>query len=151
MIHTWCFNADNDVVQTSVESRGVDLQGAGYDVRSRFARGGISAAADTVVCFGLTADSTEAERAELIAIILNVTATMHHIFRCIHNIRRIDQWKIGAWVRDKLKKRRRRRASRTIPESVFYCLKVPWHENLPLWGFLTLIWGPLVCLSSPSG
>ena len=60
--------ADIDVVQTSVESRGVGLQGAGYDVRSKFARGGISAAADTVVCFGLTADSTEAERAELISI-----------------------------------------------------------------------------------
>ena len=79
------------VVQTSAESRGVGLQRAGLDVWSKFARGGISAAADTVVCFGLTVDSTEAERAELIAIILNVTATMHHIFRCIHNIRSIDQ------------------------------------------------------------
>ena len=32
-----------------------------------------------------------AERAELIAIILNVAATMHHIFRCILNIRSIDE------------------------------------------------------------
>ena len=32
------------------------------------------------VCFGLTADSMEAERAELIVIILNVDATMYHIF-----------------------------------------------------------------------
>ena len=33
----------------------------------------------------------EAERAELIATILNVAATMHHIFCCIHNIRSIDE------------------------------------------------------------
>ena len=44
-----------------------------------------------VICFGLTADSMEAERAQLIAIILNVVATMHHIFLCIHNIRSIDE------------------------------------------------------------
>ena len=56
------------------------MQRAGLDAWSKFARGGISAATDTIVCFGLTADSTEAERAELIAIILNVTATMHHIY-----------------------------------------------------------------------
>jgi len=66
------------------------LQGAGYDVGSKFARGRISAAAVTVVGFGLTTDSTKAEQAELIAIILNVAATMHHIFSFIHNIRSID-------------------------------------------------------------
>ena len=59
------------------------LKGVGYDVGSKFTRGGISAAAVTVVCFGLTTDKMEAERAELIAIISNVAATMHHIFRCI--------------------------------------------------------------------
>ena len=66
------------------------MQGAVYDVGSNFARGGISTAAVTVACLGLTADSTEAEGAELIAILFNVAATMHHIFRCIHNIQSID-------------------------------------------------------------
>ena len=36
------------------------------------------------VCFGLTADSAQAKRAEL-AIMLNVAAAMHR-FRCNHNI-----------------------------------------------------------------
>jgi len=67
------------------------MQGAVYDVGSKFVRGGISAAVVPVVCFGFTADGMEAERAELTAIILNVAATMHHIFRCIHNIRSIDR------------------------------------------------------------
>ena len=66
------------------------MHGARYDIGSKFARGRRGAAAVTLVCFGLTTDSIEAERAELIAIILNVAATMHHIFRCIHNIRSID-------------------------------------------------------------
>ena len=73
-----------NVIQTSVESTGG--QGGGLargDVGSKFARGGMSAAAVIVVCFGLTADSTEVEGAELTAIILNVAATMHQIFRCI--------------------------------------------------------------------
>ena len=43
------------------------MQGAVYDIGSKFARGGISVAAVTVICFGLTTDSMEAERAELIA------------------------------------------------------------------------------------
>ena len=47
------------------------LQGTGYDIGSNFARGGISAAV-VPVCFGLTTDSMEAERVELI---LNVAAT----------------------------------------------------------------------------
>ena len=38
---------------------------------------------------------TGAQRAQLITIILNVAAAMHHIFRCIHNIR-IDRLEIGA-------------------------------------------------------
>ena len=63
------------------------LQGAGYDVGSKFARGGISVVA--VVCFDLTIDKREAELAELIAIILNVAEIMHHIFRCIPKIRSI--------------------------------------------------------------
>ena len=67
----------------------------------KFARCRISTAAVILVCFGLTADSTQAERAELIVIILNVAAAINHIFRCIHNIH-IDRWKIGAWVRDKI-------------------------------------------------
>ena len=66
------------------------LQGAGYDVGSKFARGGISVVAVTVVCFDLTIDKREAELAELIAIILNVAEIMHHIFRCIPKIRSID-------------------------------------------------------------
>ena len=53
------------------------MQGVGYDVGSKFVRGGTSVAAVTVVCFGLTADGMEAERAERIAFILNVAATMH--------------------------------------------------------------------------
>ena len=80
-------------MQTSVESTGVEgvgLQATGYDLGSKFARGGISAAAVTVVCFGLTTDSMDAEWAEFIVMILNVAATMHHIFRSIHNIRNID-------------------------------------------------------------
>ena len=55
------------------------MHGAGYDVGCRFARGGIG-------LFWFDPDGTVAERAELIAIILNVSAAMH-IFRCIHNIR----------------------------------------------------------------
>ena len=62
------------------------LQGEGYDVGSKFARGRISLSTVTLACFGLTTDSMEGERAEHIAIILNVAATMHHIFSCIHNI-----------------------------------------------------------------
>jgi hypothetical protein len=54
----------------------------GYDVGSKLSRGRCHS-----LCFGLTADSTEAERAKLIAIILNVAAVMHYIFRCIRNIR----------------------------------------------------------------
>ena len=49
------------------------MQGARYDVGFKFTRGWISAAAVT--------DKMEAERAELIAIILNVAQMMHHIFR----------------------------------------------------------------------
>ena len=67
------------------------LQGAGYDVGFKFARGGISVATVTVVCFDLTINKMEADRAELIAIILNVAKMMHHIFRSIHNIRSIDR------------------------------------------------------------
>ena len=67
------------------------MEGAGYDVGFQFARGKISAAAVILACFGLTTESTEAERAELILIILNVAATIHHIFRCIHSIRRINE------------------------------------------------------------
>ena len=40
---------------------------------------------------GLTTDSMEAERADLITIILNVAATMHRILRCIQNIQSIDE------------------------------------------------------------
>ena len=69
---------------------GVGLQGAGYDVWSKFASGGISLAVGAVECFDLTIDKTEAERAELIAINLNVAKIMHHIFRCNHKIRSID-------------------------------------------------------------
>jgi hypothetical protein len=58
------------------------LQGTGYDVGSKFARGGISLAAVSVV--RLTVDKMEAEWAELIAIILNVAKMMQHIFRCIN-------------------------------------------------------------------
>ena len=58
----------------------VGLQGAGYDVGSKLARGGIIVAAVTVVSFGLTTDKMEAERAELIAMILNVARMMQHIF-----------------------------------------------------------------------
>ena len=50
--------------------RGVGLQGAGYDVGFKFARGGISVAAVNIVCFGLTSDKMEAERTELITIIM---------------------------------------------------------------------------------
>ena len=57
------------------------LQGAEYDVGPKFTRGRLSAAAVTLVYFGLTTDKTEAEWAELIVIILNVAAVMHHIFR----------------------------------------------------------------------
>ena len=61
------------------------MQWAGFE-GLKFARGGISAASVTVVCFGLTTDSMEVERAELMAIFLNVAAKMHHIFRCIRKI-----------------------------------------------------------------
>ena len=37
----------------------------------------------TLVCFGLTTDSTEEERATLIAIILHVAAAMHHIHQIL--------------------------------------------------------------------
>ena len=57
------------------------MQGAEYDVGPKFTRGRLSAAAVTLVYFGLTTDKTEAEWAELIVIILNVAAVMHHIFR----------------------------------------------------------------------
>ena len=70
------------------------MQRAGYDLGSRFARGKIIAAAVTsLFCFDHRqhGDSMEAERAELIAINLNVAATMHHIFRYINNIRSIDE------------------------------------------------------------
>ena len=58
---------------------------------SKSARGGISAAAVTVDCFGLTTDSMKAERAELITIILNVAETRQHIFRCIQCIWSVDE------------------------------------------------------------
>ena len=61
------------------------MQWAGFE-GLKFARGGISAASVTVVCFGLTTDSMEVERAELMANFLNVAAKMHHIFRCIRKI-----------------------------------------------------------------
>ena len=76
----------SDISRINRGFRGSGIQGAGYDVGSRFASGRISTAPVTQVCFGLTADSTEAERAELIEINLNVAAVMHHIFCCIHNI-----------------------------------------------------------------
>ena len=83
--------ADIGVAQAAVESPaglvGWACKGAGYDVGSRLARGGIRMAPVTQVCNGLTSDSTAAEWAELIAIILDVSAAMHHIFHCIHNIR----------------------------------------------------------------
>ena len=65
------------------------LQGAEYDKGATFARAGISVAAVTVVF--LTVGKMEAEREELIAIILNVAKMMHYIFRCIHKIGSIDQ------------------------------------------------------------
>ena len=69
------------------------MQGAGYYVESKFTSSRIlsriSVAAVTGVCFGLTTESIEAERAELI--IFNVAATLHHVFRCIHKIQSIDQ------------------------------------------------------------
>ena len=40
------------------------LQGAGYDVGSKFARAGIRMAAVILVCLGLTANRTEAEQAD---------------------------------------------------------------------------------------
>ena len=67
VIHTWCF-------------------WAGYDIGYNFARGGISVAAVTVVCFGLITDKMKAERAEPITIFLNFAKMMHHIFRCSHKI-----------------------------------------------------------------
>ena len=74
-IHTSCFLCGHRCrldISRIKGFRGVGLQGAGRDVGSKFARGGISVAAVTVVCFDLTMDKMEAERAELIAIILNV-------------------------------------------------------------------------------
>ena len=95
-IHTWCFICGHwfhsDVSKINGGLRGVGLQGTEYNVGSKFARGGISAAAVTLVCFGLTTDSIEAERAEVIVFNLDVAAMMHHIFRCIHHIRSIDRW-----------------------------------------------------------
>ena len=59
LIHA--FNADMDVVQTSVKSTGGlggwACKGRGYDVGSRFAGGGIRTATVTQVSFGLAADS----------------------------------------------------------------------------------------------
>ena len=104
LIHTWCLicghQCRSDISRIKQGFRGVGLQGAGYDVGSNFAGGGIRAAGVTLAFFGLTEDSTETEQAELITIILSVAATMHHIFRCIHNIQSINRWMIGAWVRD---------------------------------------------------
>ena len=77
----WCHL---DLSRVNGGFRGVGMQGVGYDMGSKFARGGISVAAVTVVCYNLTIGKMEAERAELIAIILNVAEVMHHIFRCIH-------------------------------------------------------------------
>ena len=68
--------------------------------------GGIWRSASIRVCYDLTADGTEAERTQLITIILNVAAVMHLIFRCIHNIR-IDRWQIGVWVGDKRKEKKK--------------------------------------------
>ena len=48
------------------------MQGAGYELGSKLARGAISVLAFAVVCLDSTIDKMEAERAELIAIILNV-------------------------------------------------------------------------------
>ena len=45
------------------------MQGVEYDVGSKFVRGGISVAAVTGVCFDLTIDKMDAERAELMTII----------------------------------------------------------------------------------
>ena len=67
--------ADIGVAQSSVEIPS-GLGGRAYKGRD----------VDGPCHYGLTADSTEAERPELITIILNVAAAMHHIFRCIHNI-----------------------------------------------------------------
>ena len=44
------------------------MQGAGYDVGSKFARGRIRVAAVTVVCFDLTIDKMEAELLSVIII-----------------------------------------------------------------------------------
>ena len=53
-----------------------------HDAGSKFVRGGISVASVTVVCFDLTIDKMEAERAELIAIILNV-AKLYILCNCV--------------------------------------------------------------------
>ena len=55
------------------------MQGAGYELGSKFARGAISVLAFAVVCLDLTIDKMEAERAELIAIILNVAKNYAYI------------------------------------------------------------------------
>ena len=70
------------------------MQGAGNDVGSKFARGGISAAAVTELCFVLT--QTKWRHNGQNVNILNVAKMMHHIFGCIYKIRRIDPLMIGA-------------------------------------------------------
>ena len=67
----------------TLDGRYADIFGAQSSVESPAGLGG---GRRVEVYFGLTADSSEAERAEL-TIILNVAAAMHRIFRCIHNIR----------------------------------------------------------------
>ena len=50
----------------------------GTGTQHKLASGGINAATVTLVCFGLTTDSMEAEWAEHIVITLNLAATMRH-------------------------------------------------------------------------
>jgi predicted HAD superfamily phosphohydrolase YqeG len=94
------------------------LQGAGYDIGSKFARGRISTTAIAVVGFGLTTDKMEAERAELIAIILNVAKMMHHIFRCIHKIRSRS---IDEKLEHELETNREEERRKGIANEIFIC------------------------------
>ena len=91
--------ADIGVAQAAVDSLaglgGRACKGTGYDVGWRFARGGIRTAAVNLVCFGLTIDSTEAERAELIAIISSVAAAMHHPLHPQHLHRSMKDWSMS--------------------------------------------------------
>ena len=45
-----------------------------------------------IVCFGLTTDSTEAEWAELITIILNFAAMMHHSVESTTSVESMKDW-----------------------------------------------------------